>query len=76
MYAVDTIKVKMTKPYREIWWDSFPEEISVEDFFSEFGIDNIIRAKMLEKKHYNEDDNTYWPFNWADEAINFLKRYN
>lgn len=35
---------------------------------------NEEKAKKLEKKYYNKNEDNYWPFNGALEAISFLTR--
>jgi hypothetical protein len=35
---------------------------------------NLSRVKEIETKFYNKDEDNYWPFEWAKDAISFLTR--
>lgn len=72
----DTIQIKITRPYFEIFGEQIESNMSITNFLNKLWIKDIVKAKMLEKKYYNPKDDSYWPFDWSNEAIEFLKRYN
>lgn len=76
MLTNDTIQLKITRPYFQLFDENIENTISISSFLWKLWIKDIVKAKMLEKKYYNKKSNTYWPFKWANEAIDFLSRYN
>jgi len=76
MIQTDTIQLTVPNQYKQILkTKTIPQKLSIWDFFKLFGVSDIIKAKILKKKHYNPNDDTYWPFDSASKAIAFLKRY-
>lgn len=75
MVTTDTIQLKLTHPYKELLGNKISSTMSIQSFLKKLGISDIVKAKQLEQQFYSKEDDTYGPFEGADEAISFLKRY-
>ena len=61
--TIQNIPNKVVKEY----WDTIDYKVLVTYI-------NEQRTEKLEKKYYNKEEDNYWPFDWAKEAISFLTR--
>ena len=57
-----------------------PPKSFIKEYWTEVEYKSLVlfldkqRAKKMEKMYYNKQEDNYWPFSWAKEAINFLTR--